>query len=568
MQVTCLQPPAANVHQKRTSPDRNDSTEREEGAHKRQCTQQRIPDPLPTQVQPTSNLDSAASRQQQERQQKRVESCTVSGAQPPRHRNASPALKSSTRDRGRLSSLIKAQDATVAVHSKQKATSTLEQAPQIAQLPAHKQHVKAPAAAAPTAMEVDQPKQDRKHDPTADQQRASPQPSTPAAAVPEREQTAYSRDRSRPGTPNPETRMPADPTLSDHKQLLLDIPQSIPLAAQSLADVSMVPPCLECPYAGMSNRIIDDVTAVQFVSQVFNKAREYKHKGSDRYKSKGNQYDGLSLCHTALSGVAFLEYVDWVTRLRDKLQQSGKPVDKLNEKLPAHQVSDFLLQTAKVLDPAIQGCSNAKAPDVAKQAIRMLLERLSAICHMRSLQAQQKHLQYCTRRIKQCVANQQQPDKSLPISQSAQQQQQQQQPQKLQTCNQQPRPPLQNGKTMRPSQDDSMTSCQDTMTAVRLPTVDSRGVEVAHAREVQEAERKLLSTMQNMLKMTECMHQTVMRLQQFLESPEVMGNKDAKQAAVHISALGVDAGMYGMKKAAAHARAAVACIMRLLKALA
>eukprot|EP00775_Hariotina_reticulata_P004235 gene4235-4484_t len=78
-------------------------------------------------------------------------------------------------------------------------------------------------------------------------------------------------------------------------------------------------------------------------------------------------------------------------------------------------------------------------------------------------------------------------------------------------------------------------------------------------------ERLLMDTMQELLRMTDGMHQTVMRMQQFLESPDVLANEHARTAALHISVLGLDAGMFSLPRVAAHTEAAVMSIMKLLR---
>ncbi|KIY92892.1 hypothetical protein MNEG_15071, partial [Monoraphidium neglectum] len=80
--------------------------------------------------------------------------------------------------------------------------------------------------------------------------------------------------------------------------------------------------------------------------------------------------------------------------------------------------------------------------------------------------------------------------------------------------------------------------------------------------------RLLLREVATMLRMTEGMHNTVMRLQQFMECPEVQASVPARQAGVHMAALGMDAGMYSVPHMAGHARGAVTCIVQLLRSLA
>jgi hypothetical protein len=68
-----------------------------------------------------------------------------------------------------------------------------------------------------------------------------------------------------------------------------------------------------------------------------------------------------------------------------------------------------------------------------------------------------------------------------------------------------------------------------------------------------------------MQRMTEAMHGAVLRLQQFMESADVQASVAARQAGVHVAALGLDAGMYSAPHAASHARAAIKCVIQLLR---
>jgi hypothetical protein len=239
-------------------------------------------------------------------------------------------------------------------------------------------------------------------------------------------------------------------------------------------------------------------------------------------------------------------------------------------------------QTATLMSVGVQSCSNADGPDVAKQVLRLLFERLEAICCMRHFMTQRGAIAARARQLQTAMA-------AAPAAAAGQQL-----PATAASRHRASHPASlvggasSSGKQQAISPEESLSSGHDTGTMVRLPLADAASQQPSVASnggggrgagggggggggavglflppEAVHAERFLLATVQGALRMTESMHQTVMRLQQFLESSEVQASRHAKQAALHVSAVGLDAGMYNTFHLTAHARAAQSSILKL-----
>ena len=76
---------------------------------------------------------------------------------------------------------------------------------------------------------------------------------------------------------------------------------------------------------------------------------------------------------------------------------------------------------------------------------------------------------------------------------------------------------------------------------------------------------QVTKTVGSMLRMMESMHRSVLALQAFVERPEVQASLPLKQAAVHISAVGLEMGMYDLLQVLGHARAVTDLLYNVLK---
>jgi hypothetical protein len=76
---------------------------------------------------------------------------------------------------------------------------------------------------------------------------------------------------------------------------------------------------------------------------------------------------------------------------------------------------------------------------------------------------------------------------------------------------------------------------------------------------------QVTKTVGSMLRMMESMHRSVLSLQAFVERPEVQASLPLKQAAVHISAVGLEMGMYDLLQVLGHARAVTDLLYNVLK---
>ena len=383
--------------------------------------------------------------------------------------------------------------------------------------------------------------------------------------------------------------------------MLLGMPiMRLTSAAAALEEVNLDAPPSQVPM----EEVAPNAEAVQkMLDAVMEDAKQLKKKADARMVKLNKQWDVFALCLYALSSVRFMEYMDYLTTMWDVLYKKNA-VGNLRH---PHTMAIYA-QTAQMCQMAQQWVSNATGPDVAKQVLKMLLERLTTICSFRHLNTQQRALAEQIRRVKAAAeaagangggagAQQQQPQQQqqqLQIVRPAGRQQQQQQQQVSRGARAQATVLPAAAVTMaagssssmkaapaaaatpvglkKGSPDHSMTSNQDTMTVVKLSTASPELGRAGSAPgassaslDVRHAEQLLAQTLSNSLRVTEGIHQNVMRLQQFSESPEVMCNAAAKQAALAVGMLGIDAGMFSVELVARHTRAAVTEILKLLK---
>jgi hypothetical protein len=356
--------------------------------------------------------------------------------------------------------------------------------------------------------------------------------------------------------------------------------------------------------------------AQAFLQSILEKAKQLKHQGDRRQRSLGG-WDVFGLSFYALSSVEFLMYWDTLLRLLNKLRAANQPVEKLQQLLynlsaGTQTGGPFLRQTGNLAVSAMTHCSNCKGPDMAKIALRMLLERIIAISQLRNLHNQRKQLEAHIRLLKSNGASYGSGSSSAAGSSvrpaAAAPQQQQQQQQQAMVAQQQAarlqaqrataaaaagKPPSPSGSSWSPagaggaqqqqfnkrSPDDSNASNQDRVqilvggehagggggAGAAAGGGAVQGGQTERALALAKSERALMDSMQELLKLTDTMHQTVMRVQQFLERPEVLASEHARTAALHISVLGMDAGMFSIPRVAAHTEAAVMCITKLLR---
>lgn len=321
--------------------------------------------------------------------------------------------------------------------------------------------------------------------------------------------------------------------------------------------------------------------ATQHLDGMILEARNKKHAG-DKRASQERCWDVQSLTSYACSVLEFLRYWDACHKALKQLSEAGKHTELLRKRIHHMTKSNpgLLKQISQLSTNALQSASNCRGQDVQKQALRMLLERLTAICQLRHLHSQRESLSQHANTLKGAV----------PAASSSRPQQQQQPPQGQRTGA--GRPPVRaavaaaaaaaagssspRGKQAfnKRSPDDSNTSHED---RVQMPhpheqhspgllhhgsSPGAGGNGAGAERALIVAESTCAEHLSELLKVTDGMHQTVMRMQQFLESPDVLADANARSAALHISTLGVDAGMFSIPRVVAHAEAALVCIVR------
>lgn len=331
--------------------------------------------------------------------------------------------------------------------------------------------------------------------------------------------------------------------------------------------------------------------AMKYLDEMHKEARQRKHLGDNRSKQQGS-WDVHSLTYYANSALEFMRYWEATQKAQKQLSEAGKPHDALKRR--QQSMSTLLKQVSALCLTALQNASNCRGQDVQKQALRMLLERLSAICQMRHLYSQRDNLQHQANVLKGNVAG-------INGSSSKGYHHQQQQGQRVVSGKPPARAatgtvaaaaaavgssPHSKQSFDKRSPDDSNTSNQD---RVHLPGMlgpeqqspgtahgsspgangaghsaagASNGAAATQERMMMIAESTCAETLSEMLKTTDGMHQTVMRMQQFLESPEVLADEDARAAALHICTLGLDAGMFHIPRVVAHAEAALVRVVR------
>jgi hypothetical protein len=376
-----------------------------------------------------------------------------------------------------------------------------------------------------------------------------------------------------------------------HKKHLLELeasamtPAAVALGSLQIPTVAFRPLLPDRPLSSQEE-------AGQYLEGMVKEARTKKHNGDSRSKQQGG-WDVHSLTYYAYSALEFLRYWDACHQAHKQFADAGRPTDQLRKRLQGIAGMGLLKQVSQLCTAALQNASNCRGQDVQKQALRMLLERLSAICQLRHLHSQREALSQHANLLKG----------ALPASSaSSKGQQQQQQVQRTGLG----KPPARavvaaaaaapggsspHGKQAfnKRSPDDSNTSNQDRVNLQGMLNPEQHSPGLVHGtspgagsagngaaggnggtagssasleRARMVAESTCAEHLTELLKVTDGMHQTVMRMQQFLESPDVLADDDARGAALHISTLGLDAGMFSIPRVVAHAEAALVRIVR------
>jgi hypothetical protein len=364
-------------------------------------------------------------------------------------------------------------------------------------------------------------------------------------------------------------------------------PAALALGSLTVPTVSFRPVVPDKPFNSQEE-------AWHYLESMMNEARRKKHTGDSRCKQMGG-WDVMSLSYYAYSALEFLRYWDACHKASKQLADAGKPSENLKKRMQYLTSTGLLKQVSQLCTTALQNAGNCKGQDVQKQALRMLLERLCAICQLRHLHSQREMLSQHANLLKGAVMA---PGAGGSGSSKAGQQQ-------VQHAGA-GRPPARavvtaataaaGGSSPRGKQafnkrspDDSNTSNQDRVQLPGLSNSEQHSPGLVHGSspgaggsgaaggngaaagsgvgESQEhalriAEGTCAEHLSELLKITDGMHQTVMRMQQFLESPEVLADADARCAALHISTLGLDAGMFSVPRVVAHAEAALVGIVR------
>jgi hypothetical protein len=342
----------------------------------------------------------------------------------------------------------------------------------------------------------------------------------------------------------------------------------------------------------------DGVAAQQYIDAKMEEAKKIKKKADGRY-TQAKHWDVYSLCLYAQAAVKFMESMDAHERIWGHFQRHQLPMGPLRH--PGYMA--IYKQTAQLCHTAKELISNARGPDIAKQALRLLMERLYIICMQRHHHSKQHGLLDSARRLKAAAqagaaaggstaaaaggggSSSGSPSSAAPGVRLARREG--------------GLPPSSaaaaaaavaataaggggggasdgsrvggsaaEGKPLNKASEGS--SAQDTTSLLKLsaagPGRPVTGSTQAPAGAVNRNDlATVLDMLHDMLRMSDSIHSGVLRLQQFLESPEVMANAAAKQAALEVSVLALDGGMYSMQHVSVHAYAAISQVIKMIR---
>jgi hypothetical protein len=209
--------------------------------------------------------------------------------------------------------------------------------------------------------------------------------------------------------------------------------------------------------------------------------------------------------------------------------------------------------TATLLTFTATAAETAAGSDLGKEALRILAERLCAVCHMREAVHSQG-------RIAESAAKAQQ----LSIK-----------------CSQPAPPPATAvgskaaaaGAGSQPSPDDSTTSSQDVvagaarqrLAAVANASTSAPAAAPAHGGALPSAEsmQRLLEHAKQVARFSSLMRRSPLGFQTFIERHDYRGSQAAKLVSMHIAAVSMDMGMVDGFRLLSHASRARACIASL-----
>jgi hypothetical protein len=340
----------------------------------------------------------------------------------------------------------------------------------------------------------------------------------------------------------------------------------------------------------------DGVAAQQYIDAKMEAAKTIKKKADGRY-TQHRHWDVYSLCLYAQAAVKFMESMDAHERIWTHFQRHQLPMGPL--RFPGY--TPIYKQTAQLCHTAKELISNAKGPDIAKQALRLLMERLYIICMQRHYHSKQHNLLDSARRLKAAAqagaaaggaaaaatagggSSSGSPSSAAPGVRLARREGGLPPPSAAAAAaaasaaataaavgggGEGSRVGSAEGKPLNKVSEGS--SAQDTTSLLKLsaagPGRPVTGSTQAPAGSVNRNDlATVLDMLHDMLRMSDSIHSGVLRLQQFLESPEVMANAAAKQAALEVSVLALDGGMYSMQHVSVHAYAAISQVIKMIR---
>lgn len=317
---------------------------------------------------------------------------------------------------------------------------------------------------------------------------------------------------------------------------------SCSFAAASMCSVSPFDFLLPSLARRSPEKVDDD-----FIGSIMNKAKDAKYAADKQRGGLAAPWTVEALCKYVQSAVMFMEACEYI--LRASKERSGRLV-----RLRAGTVPGLYGSTAKLLSYTAQAAETALGSDLSKDALRILTERLCAVCHMReavhapvrfteaAVKAQQ--LSHKFNQAHQSVAPLDGPSHHAGVACSLGESE---------------------GTRGQPSPNDSTNSSQDVVIASSRAQHQTSATQqqVLHAESIQ----RLIEQAKQVARFSDLIRRSSLGFQTFLERPDYRNSRKAKLVSMHIAVVSMDFGGIDGFRMLSHANKALSRIAEMSAAM-
>mmetsp|Transcript_40163 Transcript_40163/g.89110 ORF Transcript_40163/g.89110 Transcript_40163/m.89110 type:complete len:587 (+) Transcript_40163:120-1880(+) len=303
-------------------------------------------------------------------------------------------------------------------------------------------------------------------------------------------------------------------------------------AANSMRSIS--PFDLQMPT--ISRRSAEQITD-EVVTRKVEAAQNVKRSADQQRGSVTSPWSIVALSKYVESALMFMEACEYILQMPKSHDRQVR-------------VKGLYGATAELLSYAIKFVETAKGSDMAKEALRILAERLCAVCCMREAAHGANRYTSEATRIDTMLAK------------YKQQQKQQQPPAPAPGRNLPAGPSAGNAiKQAAHSPDDSTNSSQDVVSASQQQQqLQRQQLTASMMAELSQVQQRLMGAAKQVARFSEMIRRSTINFQAFIERADFKTSNDAKLASMHMAVVCMDVGMIDGYKLIAHAHEAIARI--------